>query len=198
MGQNFSCVDKLKKEDFNFVETKNTNILEFFCRITTIFFYRCNPCKNMFPWVLVHYTDLSTTCPIHLSHIPFQLQYNYSYFYTSLFLLHSLLLIPIFLNKETIENTHSDFLRHTNLYPHNPYSREPPLTTKYYTHTISHSQLLTPFNTHTYTTKYTIFSDSLLFCLRYYKIGVHLHFLSPSKNDPKQFLNHLFNIILTQ
>jgi hypothetical protein len=29
MGQNFSCVDKLKKEDFNFVETKNTNILEF-------------------------------------------------------------------------------------------------------------------------------------------------------------------------
>lgn len=64
-------------------------------------------------------------------------------------LLQSLILIPIFLNKETIENTHSDFLIHTNLYPHNPYSREPPLTTKYYTNTISHSQLLTHFNTHT-------------------------------------------------
>jgi hypothetical protein len=30
MGQNFNCADKLKKEDFNFVETKNTKILEFF------------------------------------------------------------------------------------------------------------------------------------------------------------------------
>jgi hypothetical protein len=66
MGQNFSCVDKLKKEDFKFVETKNTYILEFFLvELLVIFFYTCIPFKNMFLWVLVHYTNLSTTCPIH-------------------------------------------------------------------------------------------------------------------------------------